>query len=206
MLKHWISARKSERALVAYTPFRVYRHARSVPEYRAQRSLLNGSVVPGRFERDSMTETAPKAKTKEGHDGNGEGTRRDFLYLAAGAVGGVGAVSFAWPFVRSMNPSRDVLALSTTTVDISAIEVGQAITVEWQKKPVFIRRRTEKEITDSRSVDVEQLPDQETDEERAVRPEWLVIVGVCTHLGCIPLGNKSGDSKGEFDEEGQFVH
>ncbi len=144
-----------------------------------------------------MTDSAPKGTQGEGPEGSGE-TRRDFLYLATGAVAGVGIASFAWPFIHSMNPSRDVLALSTTTVDMSAIEVGQTITVEWQKKPVFIRRRTEAEITEARDVDLELLPDSETDEARASRPEWLIVVGVCTHLGCIPLGNKSGESKGDY--------
>jgi len=125
-------------------------------------------------------------------------TRRDFLYLTAGAFGVVGTASFAWPFIDSLNPAADTLAMATTEVDLSPIEVGQAITVVWQGKPVFIRRRTEAEIEEARSVDVGDLRDKQTDEERAINPEWLVMVGICTHLGCVPLGQKKTQPKGEY--------
>src|SRR3546814_6470792 len=98
-----------------------------------------------------------------------------------------------------MNPSADVLAMSTTDVDLSPIQVGQAITVVWQGKPVFVRHRTEQEIEEAQSVDLGALPDPEPDAERVEKPEWLVVVGVCTHLGCVPLGTKSGDPKGDYD-------
>src|SRR5690606_17905291 len=124
--------------------------------------------------------------------GQGDGvTRRDFLYLATGAVGAIGVASAIWPFIDQMNPAADVLALSTTDVDLSPIQQGQAITVVWRGKPVFIRHRTPEEIEMARAVDLKALPDPEPDEARATKPEWLVLVGVCTHLGCVPLGNKA---------------
>ncbi len=124
-------------------------------------------------------------------------TRRDFLYIASGAFGAVAIGAAVWPLIDQMNPSADVLALSTTEVDLSAIEVGQSITVKWQGKPVFIRHRTPAEIAEAESVDVGKLPDPATDESRVEKPEWLVMIGVCTHLGCVPLGQK-GDFDGWF--------
>ncbi len=126
-------------------------------------------------------------------------TRRDFLYLTAAAFGAVGAGSVAWPFIDQMNPAADTLALSTTEVNLAPIEVGQAITVMWRGKPVFIRRRTAKEIEEAEAVDVATLRDKQTDAERVQKKEWLVMVGICTHLGCVPLGQKTGDVKGEYD-------
>jgi ubiquinol-cytochrome c reductase iron-sulfur subunit len=123
--------------------------------------------------------------------------RRDFLYISTVAFGGVGTVVAAWPFIHQMNPSADVLALSSIEVDISGIAVGQSVTVKWRGKPVFIRHRTAAEIEAARSVDVAALPDPETDAARAPRPNWLIVVGVCTHLGCIPLGD-SGEYGGWF--------
>ena len=96
-----------------------------------------------------------------------------------------------------MNPSADVLALSSIEVDISSIAEGQSVTVKWRGKPVFIRHRTAAEIEAAQSVDVATLPDPETDAARAPKPNWLIVVGVCTHLGCIPLGN-SGEYGGWF--------
>ena len=126
-----------------------------------------------------------------------EHNRRDFLYIATGTLGAVGAATVVWPLLDQMNPSKDVLALSSITVDLSPIEVGQSITAVWRGKPVFIRRRTAGEIEEARAVDVDSLPDPQTDEERFERPEWLVLVGICTHLGCIPLGQQ-GDFGGWF--------
>lgn len=134
------------------------------------------------------------------HDTNsGEGgkTRRDFLYVATGAFGAVGAAAFAWPLIDQMNPSADVLALSSIKVDLSAIEVGRTIKVVWRKQPVFIRHRTAADIRDARADDSAEMPDPEPDAERVERPEWLIMVGVCTHLGCIPLGDR-GDYGGWF--------
>jgi ubiquinol-cytochrome c reductase iron-sulfur subunit len=124
--------------------------------------------------------------------------KRDFLIYGTGAVAAVGAALAVWPFIDSMNPAADTLALASTEVDISAVEVGQAITITWRGKPVFIRHRTEENIKEARSVDVAELRDPQTDEERVQKPEWLVMVGICTHLGCIPLGQKEGEPKGEF--------
>jgi len=133
-------------------------------------------------------------------EGGGEHdeSRRDFLYLATGAFAAVGTAAFVWPFINSMNPAKDVLALSTTEVDISAIEVGQSVTVVWRGKPVFIRRRTAEEIAEAEAVDVADLIDPQADAERVQQPEWLIMVGICTHFGCIPKGQKSGDNTGEY--------
>jgi ubiquinol-cytochrome c reductase iron-sulfur subunit len=126
------------------------------------------------------------------------GTRRDFLYLVTGATAAVGTLVLVWPLVDAMNPSADVLALATTEVDLSGVEPGMAITVTWQGKPVFIRHRTPEEIELARSVDLGQLPDPQPDEDRVIEPEWLVVVGVCTHLGCVPLGQSPGDPRGDY--------
>jgi len=125
-------------------------------------------------------------------------TRRDFLGLTAGAMGAVGVSVVAWPFIDSMNPAKDTLALSTVEVDVSALEPGQAITVMWRGKPVFIRHRTEEEIAEAEAVDVSDLRDKQTDEERVKKAPWLVMVGICTHLGCVPVGQKEGEAKGDF--------
>ncbi len=128
----------------------------------------------------------------------GEETRRDFLILAAGAMGAIASIGVVWPLIETMNPSADVLALSSTEVDISAIEVGQSVTVKWRGMPVFIRRRTQEEIDVARAVSLDDLSDSESDEARVQKAEWLILVGVCTHLGCTPLGNKVGDPRGDF--------
>jgi len=138
------------------------------------------------------------------HSGSTSGTRRDFLNLMSTSLAGFGALAVAWPLIDSLNPSADVLALSSIEVDLSAIEVGQAITVKWRGKPVFVRHRTPEEIKEAEAVKLSELPDPETDNARVtdtakkVRPEWLIVVGVCTHLGCVPLGNKPGDPRGEY--------
>ena len=127
-----------------------------------------------------------------------EQTRRDFLIWSTVAVGAVGTALAVWPFIDQMNPAADTLALASTEVDISQIEVGQSITVIWRGKPVFIRHRTPEEIKEAEAVDLADLPDPQTDDARVQKPEWLIMVGVCTHLGCIPLGQKPGDPKGDF--------
>jgi ubiquinol-cytochrome c reductase iron-sulfur subunit len=131
-------------------------------------------------------------------EGHGGGTRRDFLMLSAGALGGVGAAIAVWPFVDSLNPARDTLALSTTEVDLAPVQVGQRLTVVWQEKPVFIDHRPPEEIKAAEDVDISTLRDPQKDSDRVKKPEWLVMVGVCTHLGCIPLGNKPGDDRGPY--------
>lgn len=127
-----------------------------------------------------------------------QGTRRDFLKLVTGAFTAVGVGAIAWPFIDSMNPARDVLALSTTDVDLKGIPVGAAVTVVWRGKPVFIRHRTPQEIEAARNVPLSALPDPEPDSERVKKPEWLVLIGICTHLGCVPLGQKPTDQKGPY--------
>jgi len=124
---------------------------------------------------------------------HGGATRRDFLYVAAGAFSAVGAAAAAWPFIHQMNPSADVLALSTTEIDLAQIAVGQSITAVWRGKPVFIRHRTADEIKAAQEVVLTDLPDPEPDTKRVQKPEWLIMLGVCTHLGCVPLGQQ-----GEF--------
>lgn len=125
-------------------------------------------------------------------------TRRDFLLYATTAVGVAGTGLALWPFVHSMNPAADTLALATTDVDLSAIQPGQAITVVWRGKPVFVRHRTPDEVALSVKDDGAALPDPQKDADRVKQPEWLVLIGVCTHLGCVPLGQKPADPKGEF--------
>lgn len=133
------------------------------------------------------------------HNSDDDGaTRRDFLMLTAGAFGAVGAGCFAWPFIDSLNPAADTLAMSTTEVDLTPIQEGQAITVKWRGKPVFVRHRTAKEIEDAKAVNVAELRDKEEDAVRVKKDQWLVMVGVCTHLGCVPLGQKDTDPKGDF--------
>lgn len=122
-----------------------------------------------------------------------EPNRRDFIFIAAGAVATVGTVATAWPFIDQMNPAADTRALSTTEVDLSAVEVGQQIKVMWQGKPVFVRHRTASEIAAAKRDDFANLKDPQSDDERLVqengqpgRPEWLILQASCTHLGCVP--------------------
>ena len=123
--------------------------------------------------------------------------RRDFIFTASYALGAVGVGATVWPLIDQMNPDASVKALATTEVDVSTIERGQSISVLWRGKPVFIRRRTEEEIAKAREVDLKELKHPEKDEDRARNPEWLVMLGVCTHLGCVPLGDK-GEYGGWF--------
>ena len=123
--------------------------------------------------------------------------RRDFLFTVTYTIGAVGIGATIWPLIDQMNPDSSVKALATTEVDIGSIEIGKTITVLWRGKPIFIRRRTKEEIKEASAVDLKNLKDPEKDEDRAKNPEWLVMVGVCTHLGCIPLGEK-GEYNGWF--------
>jgi ubiquinol-cytochrome c reductase iron-sulfur subunit len=131
---------------------------------------------------------------------NVEPHRRDFLYVATAAVGAVGTGLTIWPFIANLNPSADVLSFSTVEADLTPIDLGQRITVNWRGNPVFISHRTEAEIARARSDDSSpDLIDPEKDEQRVQRPEWLILVGVCTHLGCIPLGQKSDEPRGAHE-------
>ena len=123
--------------------------------------------------------------------------RRDFIFTASYTLGAVGVGAAVWPLIDQMNPDASVKALSSTEVNVSEVQLGQSITVLWRGKPVFIKRRTEEEIAKARQVDLKELKDPEKDEDREKNPEWLVMVGICTHLGCVPLGNK-GDYDGWF--------
>ncbi|MEE2692489.1 MAG: ubiquinol-cytochrome c reductase iron-sulfur subunit [Pseudomonadota bacterium] len=139
-----------------------------------------------------------------------EPTRRDFIHILAGSVAAVGAAGTLVPLVDQMNPDASVLALSTKEVDLSNLPVGQAIKVMWQGKPVFIRHRTEEEIREAENVQLSQLKDEKArndnlpsnadaeDKNRVINPAYMVVVGVCTHLGCIPLGTAQGETRGEY--------
>ena len=138
-------------------------------------------------------------KNKFINKNNEKESRRDFLYLSTLSIGTIGSVSFIWPFLKSMNPAEDTLALGSTEVDLSDISVGSGKTIKWRGKPVFIRKRTKEEIIQAKNVDISVLRDPMDDKERVQKDEWLVLVGVCTHLGCVPLGQKMSDTKGEYN-------
>ena len=139
-----------------------------------------------------------KSKTSEMETSQGK-SRRDFIVVASYAMGAVGAGAFAWPLIDQMNPAADTLALASIEVDISKIAEGQSITLKWRGKPVFIRHRTADEIRQAQDVDIDGLRHPEGDEIRAQKPEYLVVLGVCTHLGCVPLGQKVGEVRGEYN-------
>ncbi len=154
-----------------------------------------------------MAETIPDTMNSDD-----EPTRRDVILVAAAGFAAVGAAAALWPLLDQMNPDQSALSLATTEVDLSHIDVGQAITVMWRGKPIFIRRRAEDEIAAAKSIPVDDLPDPlarnanlpdsapASDENRAGkdREPWLVMIGICTHLGCIPKGQAVGDNRGEF--------
>lgn len=144
---------------------------------------------------ESMTETS-KVETL-GEDGV---RRRDFIHIAAVSWAGVGAAAVALPLVNQMNPSADVRALASIEVDVSAIEPGQAIKTSWRKQPVFVRNLTPAEVAEANKVALGSLRDPQTLAERTKpgKENWLITLGVCTHLGCVPLGAAAGEVKGEF--------
>ena len=130
-----------------------------------------------------------------------EPTRRDFLYVATGAFAAVGVGAAVWPLIDQMNPDASVLALASIELDIGSVPVGQEITVKWRGKPVFVRHRSEEEIKEAEAVDIATLRDPETDDARLkkgvdgkLQKQWLILIGICTHLGCVPLAYK-----GEYD-------
>ena len=143
-------------------------------------------------------------KTKKEYIGNLEksgdvdSNKRDFLYLTTTGLAIAGGLAAGWTLIDTMNPAKDVLALSTTEVDLSLIEKGKSLTVMWRGKPVFIKHRTTDEIAQAKSVNLDDLIHKVDDDTRVIKDEWLVVLGVCTHLGCVPLGQKTGDAKGEF--------
>lgn len=125
--------------------------------------------------------------------------RRDFLQLTAAGFGVVGVAAAATPLINSLNPAKDTLALASTEVDISGIAEGEGRTVMWRGKPVFIRHRTAEEIEEAKTADLATMVDKETDSDRVQNEKWLVVVGICTHLGCVPTGQKSTEERGEYD-------
>ena len=145
------------------------------------------------------------------HADEATGTRRDFLYYATAGAGVVTAGAAAWPLVNQMNPSADTRALASIVVDVSGVEPGTQLTVKWRGKPVFIRRRTPEEIQAARDTALTDLvdasaqnknkPDADASDANRTLDEagdWLVMIGVCTHLGCVPMGNAAGDFGGWF--------
>ncbi len=126
--------------------------------------------------------------------------RRDFINIAAVSFAGVGAAAVTIPLINQMSPSADVLALSSTEVDISKIAPGQAIKTKWRKQPVFVRNLTPQEISAARTVPLSELRDPQSLAERTKpgKENWLITLGVCTHLGCIPLGTGEGENRGDY--------
>ena len=124
-------------------------------------------------------------------------TRRNFIHQASGALGAVAVVSAGWPLVDQMNPSKDVEALSKVEIDLTSLSEGSSKTVMWRGKPLFIKHRTSEEISEANKVDVSKLPHPETDNDRVKNPKYLVLIGVCTHLGCVPAAGK-GEYNGWF--------
>ena len=124
-------------------------------------------------------------------------SKRDFLVVSTYALAGVGAASFAWPLIDQMNPAADTLALASTEIDLSSLEEGQSITVKWRGKPVFVRHRTPDEIKQAKEVLIDGMRDPQTDSDRVTNEKYIVLVGVCTHLGCVPLNDK-GEYNGWF--------
>ena len=155
-------------------------------------------MVAVEHEGNMADSSASTAHSRHGHPA--DGSKRDMLELLVAAGGAIFAGSVAWPLIGSMNPSKDVLALSSVDVDLKPILPGQGITVMWQGKPIFIRNRTAKEIADARAVKPSDMNDAQPDKARvkAGHDQWIVLVGICTHLGCIPLGNKPTDMRGEW--------
>ena len=145
------------------------------------------------------TKAAAPDHAASGH-GATAGTRRDFLTLAGPAFLAVGGAAALWPFISQMNPDAGALSLASIEVDLKPIAEGQSVTVPWRGKPVFIRNRTKEEIEKARSVKLADLPDPTADSDRVQKGKenWLIVVGVCTHFGCIPKGDKIGDLRGDY--------
>lgn len=127
--------------------------------------------------------------------------RRDFLYVVTGSFAAVGAAAMAWPMINQMNPSADVMAVASIDVDLAGVEPGQAIVATWRGKPVFLRNLTAAEQAAATNFPTDKLRDPETLAQRTKRghENWLITIGICTHLGCVPLGGRAGETKGDAD-------
>ncbi len=132
--------------------------------------------------------------------GAADPTKRDFLKLVTGSAVAIGLGAIVWPFVDSMSPAKDVLALSSIEVDLAPVQEGQAVTVVWRGKPIFVRNRSAAEIKAAEDTPLNQMIDPQADADRvkAGKEKWLVLIGICTHLGCVPLGNKPSDPRGDW--------
>ncbi len=142
-----------------------------------------------------MADSAATARRRPG-----DVSKRDFLKLVTGSAAAIGVGAIAWSFLDYMNPSADVLALASVEVDLAPIEAGSGITVLWRGKPIFVRHRTPQEIKEAENVQLASLIEPQPDSAR-VKPghaEWIVVVGICTHLGCVPLGNQPTDPRGDW--------
>ena len=167
--------------------------------FRAALHFRYVGAVNGNPKKGDRKMTSSARKMYDGAAPEGGARRRDFLYYAAGGVGAIASGAAIWPLIDSMNPSADVAAFSVVEVDLSGVDRGTRITARWHGKPIFIDHRTQKEIDAARADDHNpDLIDPATDAERAKRAEWLVQIGICTHLGCIPLGQKESDPRGEW--------
>jgi ubiquinol-cytochrome c reductase iron-sulfur subunit len=175
--------------------------ARAIPTFRDQ-LRPDHPPTPGLYSRvPSRGQVIPRGR---GFDvttmSSAEPTRRDFLYIATASVGAIGAAAAVWPLIAQMNPDASTIAAGAPIeVDLGPIAEGQVIKVFWRGKPIYINHRTKKEIDEARSVNVASLPDPESDEKRvkAGHDQWQVLIGICTHLGCIPIAHQ-GDYNGYF--------
>ncbi len=194
----WADARANMMLAIAVPPG--YQAARKP----GQPAVLTGWVFrPGRTQGMGMatTEASNNAAGDIALDGHGDAVRRrDFINIAAVSFAGVGAVSAAIPLINQMNPSADVLALASIEVDVSAIQPGQAIKTIFRKQPLFVRHLTAAEIDAANKVPVSDLRDPQTlaDRTKEGHNQWLITMGVCTHLGCVPLGAGEGENRGEY--------
>jgi ubiquinol-cytochrome c reductase iron-sulfur subunit len=180
--------------------------ARMLPRHLAARSTTDTGInFTQRVQR--FLPTGVKAMTAATID---TGTRRDFLFVASGTAAAVGLAGSVWPLIDQMNPSAAIMALVSTEVDLSPIQLGQQVIYKWRGQALFVRRRTPAEIATSKAVEISSLPDPlarnanlpetatASDADRATRPEWLVLIGVCTHMGCVPQASTPEVPEGEY--------
>ena len=145
-----------------------------------------------------MQDKPEDRETEVQGSGNGLLKRRDFIFIATGAVGTAGLGIVAWPLIGSLNPSADAKSFASIEIDLKPIEIGQRVTVNWAGKPVFITHRTSDEIASAKADDNAELIDPELDSDRVKNDEWLILIGICTHFGCIPVGQRSGTKRGPW--------